>query len=93
MTQTVELTKRQHEIYGYIVSEIESGAPPTIRGIGKHTGIKSPNGVMCHLKALKKKGLIEVTPNVARGIRVVGYETMLVTPKERRELVKQRKAK
>jgi SOS-response transcriptional repressor LexA len=35
--------------------------PPTIRQIGAAMGIRSPNGVMCNLHALKKKGFIHQT--------------------------------
>jgi repressor LexA len=34
-----------------------------VREIGVHFHIKSPNGVMCHLKALQKKGLIHREPS------------------------------
>src|SRR5262249_25586385 len=53
------LTERQREIYDFICTKIdEAGYPPTIRDIGSQFEIKSPNGVMCHLKALEKKGPI-----------------------------------
>ena len=54
-----QLTERQREIYDFIRDKIESrGYGPTVREIGLNFDIKSPNGVMCHLKALEKKGLI-----------------------------------
>jgi repressor LexA len=53
------LTLRQKEIYEFIRSKIEGrGYGPTVREIGLAFGIKSPNGVMCHLKALERKGYI-----------------------------------
>src|SRR6266481_1573274 len=53
------LTERQREIYDFIRDKIEGrGYGPTVREIGLGFDIKSPNGVMCHLKALEKKGLI-----------------------------------
>ena len=52
------LTPRQREIYNFIRGKIQGrGYGPTVREIGLHFEIKSPNGVMCHLKALQKKGL------------------------------------
>ena len=52
------LTPRQKEIYDFIRDKIESrGYGPTVREIGLAFKIQSPNGVMCHLKALEKKGL------------------------------------
>ena len=53
------LTKRQLVIFDFIRQQInESGTAPTIREIADEMGFKSPNGVMCHLRALEKKGLI-----------------------------------
>src|SRR5262245_112683 len=68
------LTERQREIYEFIRDKIESrGYGPTVREIGDGFDIKSPNGVMCHLKALEKKGLITRVENRARAIQLVGY--------------------
>ena len=68
------LTKRQKEIYDFIVEKIESrGYGPTVREIGLGFKIKSPNGVMCHLKALEKKGLIERQEFSARAIKIVDH--------------------
>jgi repressor LexA len=39
-----------------------------VREIGARFNISSPNGVMCHLKALEKKGLITREPNMSRAI-------------------------
>src|SRR5581483_409794 len=44
------------------------GYGPTVREIGTEFKISSPNGVMCHLKALEKKGLIIREPNMSRAI-------------------------
>jgi len=61
-TEKVEkpkLTEAQARIYNFIIKYIEqSGYPPAIRDIGDEFDIKSPNGVMCHLRALQKKGYI-----------------------------------
>jgi repressor LexA len=65
------LTDKQREIYDFIRSKIESrGYPPTVREIGDAFGIKSPNGVMCHLTALVRKGLIERAKQSARAIQL-----------------------
>jgi repressor LexA len=72
MADISTLTERQREIYGFIRDQIENkGWPPTIRDIGNHFAIKSPNGVMCHLKALEKKGLIQRDKKAARAITLV----------------------
>jgi repressor LexA len=66
------LTPRQKEIYNFIKGKIQGrGYGPTVREIGNEFGIKSPNGVMCHLKALQKKGLIQREPNMSRAIQLL----------------------
>lgn len=74
------LTAKQEAILNYIRKHIqEKGFPPAIRDICEAFGISSPNGVMCHLKALQKKGHInrvEKRDNrqraQARGITIPG---------------------
>jgi repressor LexA len=69
-----QLTERQREIYEFIADKIEGrGFGPTVREIGEAFGIQSPNGVMCHLKALEKKGLIKRTGFRARAIQLVDH--------------------
>lgn len=69
------LTSKQREIYDFIREKIEErGYGPTVREIGTHFDIKSPNGVMCHLKALEKKGIIERQGFSARAIKILGYK-------------------
>jgi repressor LexA len=69
-----QLTSRQREIYDFIRSKIEArGYGPTVREIGQGFDIKSPNGVMCHLKALEKKGLILREGFSARAIQLVDH--------------------
>lgn len=65
------MTPRQKSIYLYIKEKIQSrGYGPTVREIGQEFEINSPNGVMCHLKALQKKGLIHREPNMSRAISI-----------------------
>jgi len=53
------LTPRQQEILDFVSRSIrEHGYPPTIREIGRAFGIRSPNGVNDHLKALQRKGFL-----------------------------------
>jgi repressor LexA len=74
MVDFSQLTERQREIYDFIRVKIETrGYGPTVREIGDEFDIKSPNGVMCHLKALEKKGLIKRDPFSARAIQLVDY--------------------
>jgi repressor LexA len=66
-----QLTDRQQNVYEMIRSLIvKRGYGPTVREIGEHFGIRSPNGVMCHLRALERKGLIKRSPNKSRAIEL-----------------------
>ncbi|HEY2411001.1 MAG TPA: transcriptional repressor LexA [Pirellulaceae bacterium] len=69
------LTDRQAKIFEFIKDRVQSrGYGPTVREIGEHFKISSPNGVMCHLRALEKKQLLKrVTKHgraIARAIEV-----------------------
>jgi len=65
------LTKRQQEIFDFILDCMASnGAPPTRVEIAEHFGFKSPNAAEDHLKALDKKGHIELRSGTSRGIYV-----------------------
>ncbi len=71
MTYLETLTDRQREVYEFIRDKIKNrGYGPTVREIGDHFHIKSPNGVMCHLKAMEKKGMITREPNMSRAIQL-----------------------
>ena len=79
MSELVPLTKKQQAIYNFIRKHIETkGFPPAIRDICDEFDISSPNGVMCHLKALQKKGYIhrvekkDTQKAQARGITIPG---------------------
>lgn len=66
------LTERQQFVFNIIRDHIEKHKyPPTVRGIMDKSGIKSPNGIMCHLMALEKKGAITRDKHRARGIQIV----------------------
>jgi repressor LexA len=63
------LTKRQREIFDFILECMATnGAPPTRVEIAEHFGFKSPNAAEDHLKALDKKGHIELRSGTSRGI-------------------------
>lgn len=60
MSMTDQLTKRQLAVFEFIREQVsERGYGPTVREIGQHFEISSPNGVMCHLRALEKKGMLQ----------------------------------
>ncbi len=71
MSELGQLTERQKNVYEYLRDLIVNrGYGPTVREIGEQFNISSPNGVMCHLKALEKKGLIRRSPNKSRAIEL-----------------------
>ena len=77
MSAMQTLTQRQRAVYEMIRDKIVNrGYGPTVREIGEHFGINSPNGVMCHLKAIEKKGLIRRSPNKSRAIELTQEESM-----------------
>lgn len=66
------LTPKQRKVYEFIRQTIRTrGYGPTVREIADKFGIRSPNGVMCHLRALEKKELIAREPNRSRAIRLL----------------------
>lgn len=68
-----ELTDRQRQVLQAILRiTSERGMPPTVRGLGRLLGIVSPNGVLAHLDALERKGVVEMLGLTARGLRVRG---------------------
>jgi len=65
------LTPRQAEILELIKRNIaDTGMPPTRAEIATRLGFKSANAAEEHLKALAKKGCIEIMPGTSRGIRL-----------------------
>ncbi|MCL4802304.1 MAG: transcriptional repressor LexA [Burkholderiales bacterium] len=64
-----DLTRRQAEILQLIRESIESsGFPPTRAEICRVLGFRSPNAAEAHLRALERKGAIEILDGTARGI-------------------------
>ena len=71
------LTDRQQQIYDFIVSYVQEQLyPPSIREIRDGTGLKSTSSVVGHLKALEKKGMINITEYEPRAIKLVGYKVV-----------------
>lgn len=65
------LTRRQAEILELIRTAIRSaGMPPTRAEIAARLGFRSPNAAEEHLRALARKGFIELLPGASRGIRL-----------------------
>ena len=66
-----ELTPRQKQILELIQDFIyETGMPPTRAEIAKELGFKSANAAEEHLRALQKKGVLDLVPGTSRGIQL-----------------------
>ena len=71
------LTARQQEVYDLLKKHIdETGMPPTRAEIAKELGFRSANAAEEHLKALARKGVIEIISGVSRGIRLLVEENI-----------------
>lgn len=69
--ETPSLTQRQAEILQLIRDSVEAeGRPPTRAEIARAFGFRSANAAEDHLRALERKGLIEIDAGAARGIRL-----------------------
>ena len=65
------LTSRQAQVLDLIKQYIgDTGYPPTRADIARELGFRSPNAAEEHLKALARKGAIEMIPGTSRGIRL-----------------------
>lgn len=66
-----KLTARQQQILSFIKDYMDAhGYPPTRADIAREIGFKSPNAAEDHLRALARKGAIEMIPGASRGIRL-----------------------
>lgn len=70
-----KLTARQQQVFDLIRRAIErSGFPPTRAEIAAELGFSSPNAAEEHLRALARKGVIELAAGASRGIRLLGLD-------------------
>jgi repressor LexA len=68
-----EFTSRQTEILAFIQGFIEDkGMPPTRAEIARSLGFRSANAAEEHLRALQRKGALELLPGASRGIQLSG---------------------
>lgn len=66
-----ELTQRQRQVFELIKDQIEeTGYPPTRAEIAQILGFRSANAAEEHIKALARKGVIEIVEGASRGIRL-----------------------
>jgi repressor LexA len=70
-----KLTPRQSEILELIREFVaNTGFPPTQAEIADQLGFRSANAAKDHLRALERKGAIELIPGSSRGIRLLGHD-------------------
>ncbi len=73
--KTLKPTDMQLKVLVYMAKAmVATGVQPSIREIGSEFGFSSPNGVVCHLKALHKKGLIVRVPLRSRSVVIPNYK-------------------
>jgi repressor LexA len=66
-----ELTPRQRQVLHYIQESLaEHGLPPTRAEIAEALGFKSANAAEEHLRALQRKGVLDLRPGASRGIQL-----------------------
>lgn len=69
------LTDRERQVYDFIKAYTSRhGVPPKLREIGAHLGIASRGTVHRYLRAIEERGLIAITPDRARGVRLLKQE-------------------
>lgn len=73
---TQKLTPRQAEVLACIESTLaREGLPPTRAELAAALGFRSANAAEDHLRALARKGFIELRPGTSRGIRLCVPDT------------------
>lgn len=71
----MKLTQRQTDVLDCIKDYIRTtGYPPTRAEIARELGFKSANAAEEHLKALARKGAIEMIAGTSRGIRIPNFD-------------------
>ena len=87
---TIKLTARQQQILELIQNTIAStGSPPTRAEIATEFGFKSANAAEEHLKALARKGAIELLSGTSRGIRLKGDSLEAINASRSKQFMQQ----
>ena len=77
---TLLLTKRQSEVLSIVRKLINTtGRPPTRTEISDQLGFRSANAAEEHLRAIARKGFIELIPGTSRGIRLIDNKMSINT--------------
>src|ERR1035437_11023299 len=71
------LSPRQQQILQRITEFIaQQGRPPTRADLARALGLRNRQGIDQHLRALERKGYLQLEPGIARGLRVLHSEPM-----------------
>jgi len=69
-----KLTDRQDEVYRFLLKfNAENGYHASRQDICDHFDFSSKKAAADHLEALKKKGVISISPNISRGIKILKF--------------------
>ncbi len=78
-----ELTERQQEVLDHIRNHIRThGMPPSRSELGRTLKLVSKSAIAYHLQALERKGWIQLTPGLDRGIQLLREGTPVFDPDE-----------
>lgn len=73
------LTPRQQQVLALVRETLKrQGRPPTRSEIAEALGFRSANAAEEHLRALARKGALELSAGASRGIRLLGEDTSTV---------------
>jgi repressor LexA len=76
-TPAAPLTARQRQILDWIRAHLQAtGMPPTRAEIAAGLGFRTASSAEDHLRALARKGAIELLPGASRGLRLVEASRM-----------------
>lgn len=76
-----ELTETQRKIFEFILERRRgAGMPPTLEEIAEAFGYRNRSTVRGHLKAIEKKGYINIEPNVPRGVTLAEEDLFETRP-------------
>lgn len=74
------LTEKQEAVYKFLVKQMSSGIPPTVREIAAAAGIKSTSTVHAVLNALEEGGYISRNAGFSRGIKIENSSDAAMVP-------------
>lgn len=80
---SIQLTARQSQVLTLIVQAIQqTGRPPTRAEIARTLGFRSANAAEDHLRALARKGYVQLTAGTSRGIQLTSLAQATITEQQ-----------